>query len=245
MRYDRIRATYERDPLPAMRKNAAAFAANREQTYNLKAGFARLKQQIGIGKYHIGLGVAERARLLGTQPRLRTQTRAQHTIRHGRNVAARRMADFRIAVCQQHQKLYFGVQRQRHEQREKHQRGALRRRIGKQMEIRAQLGNRRQLGIHPRQKPQRQPAAGANAAFGSQNLPELGQRQIQRRRIVVAKQNRFAKGQSNIIGTDLGASSGFGVLPLNAGWRFAKNATFQAGVDNVFNKTYAEFVSKG
>ena len=61
LRYDRIRATYERDPLPAMRKNAAAFAANREQTYNLKAGFARLEQQIGIGKYHIGLGVAERA----------------------------------------------------------------------------------------------------------------------------------------------------------------------------------------
>ncbi len=61
---------------------------------------------------------------------------------------------------------------------------------------------------------------------------------------VVAKQNRYAKGQGNIIGQDIGASAGFGVLSVNAGWKFNKYATLQAGVDNVFNKTYAEFVSK-
>ncbi|MGN6928950.1 hypothetical protein ACTHTV_13860, partial [Neisseria sp. P0015.S010] len=38
---------------------------------------------------------------------------------------------------------------------------------------------------------------------------------------------------------------GFGVLSLNAGWKFSKYATLQGGVDNVFNKTYAEFVSRG
>ena len=62
---------------------------------------------------------------------------------------------------------------------------------------------------------------------------------------VVAKQNRFSKGQGNIVGQDIGASAGFGVLSVNAGWKFNKYATLQGGVDNVFNKTYAEFVSKG
>lgn len=55
---------------------------------------------------------------------------------------------------------------------------------------------------------------------------------------VVAKQNRYSKGQGNIVGQDIGASSGFGVLSLNAGWKFSKYATLQGGVDNVFNKTY-------
>ena len=62
---------------------------------------------------------------------------------------------------------------------------------------------------------------------------------------VVAKQNRFSKDQGNIVGQDIGASAGFGVLSVNAGWKFNKYATLQGGVDNVFNKTYAEFVSKG
>ena len=62
---------------------------------------------------------------------------------------------------------------------------------------------------------------------------------------IVAKQNRYSKGQGNIVGQDIGASSGFGVLSLNAGWKFSKYATLQGGVDNVFNKTYAEFVSRG
>ena len=62
---------------------------------------------------------------------------------------------------------------------------------------------------------------------------------------VVAKQNRYSKGQGNIVGQDIGASSGFGVLSLNVGWKFSKYATLQGGVDNVFNKTYAEFVSRG
>lgn len=61
---------------------------------------------------------------------------------------------------------------------------------------------------------------------------------------LVAKQNRYAKGQGNIIGQDIGASVGFGVLSVNAGWKFNKYATLQGGVDNVFNKTYAEFVSR-
>ncbi len=62
---------------------------------------------------------------------------------------------------------------------------------------------------------------------------------------VAAAQKRYAVGQGNIVGQDLGAAGGFGTLSLNAGWRIAKYATLQGGVDNLFNKTYAEFVSKG
>lgn len=62
---------------------------------------------------------------------------------------------------------------------------------------------------------------------------------------LVAAQHRYATGQGNIIGQDIGKSSGFGVLSVNAGWRINKHATLQAGVDNVFNKTYTEFISKG
>lgn len=61
---------------------------------------------------------------------------------------------------------------------------------------------------------------------------------------VVAAQKRYAVGQGNIIGQDLGASGGFGVFSLNGGWKINKHATLQGGIDNVFDKSYAEFVSR-
>lgn len=61
---------------------------------------------------------------------------------------------------------------------------------------------------------------------------------------VVTSQHRYAKNQGNIVGMDLGQSSGFGTLALNAGWKPGKNMLVQIGIDNVFNKTYAEAVNK-
>ena len=61
---------------------------------------------------------------------------------------------------------------------------------------------------------------------------------------VAAKQNRYAIGQGNIIGQDLGPTPGFGVFSINGGWRINRNVTLQAGVDNVFDKTYAESISR-
>ncbi|KXU34002.1 hypothetical protein AXK12_08175 [Cephaloticoccus capnophilus] len=60
----------------------------------------------------------------------------------------------------------------------------------------------------------------------------------------VAAQNRVAVGQGTIAGQDLGRTPGFGVLSLNAGWRVTERATLTAGVDNVFDKTYAEHLSR-
>ena len=62
---------------------------------------------------------------------------------------------------------------------------------------------------------------------------------------VVSAQKRYATGQGNIIGQDIGASAGFGTLSFNTGWKINKYATLQGGIDNLFNKSYAEFVSKG
>jgi iron complex outermembrane receptor protein len=61
---------------------------------------------------------------------------------------------------------------------------------------------------------------------------------------LVAPQNRVAVNQGNIVGQDLGKSSGFGVFSLNGGYRWSKTGRITFGVDNLFNKTYAEFISK-
>lgn len=61
---------------------------------------------------------------------------------------------------------------------------------------------------------------------------------------LVAAQTRFDLNKGNIAGKDLGASSGFGIFSLNAGWRPSKTTLVSAGVDNVFNRNYAEFVSR-
>lgn len=60
----------------------------------------------------------------------------------------------------------------------------------------------------------------------------------------VAAQNRVAVNQGNIAGQDIAATGGFSVFSLNGGWRADKTVQFTAGVDNVFNKTYAEHISR-
>ena len=62
---------------------------------------------------------------------------------------------------------------------------------------------------------------------------------------VVAEQDRYALNQGNIVGQDLGRTGGFGVLSLNAGWRPSAGVLFTAGVDNLFDKLYAEHLSRG
>jgi iron complex outermembrane receptor protein len=62
---------------------------------------------------------------------------------------------------------------------------------------------------------------------------------------LVAAQNRFDKGKGNIAGQDIGEpTAGFGVFSINGGYRFRKDLYLTAGIDNLFNKTYAEAISK-
>lgn len=60
---------------------------------------------------------------------------------------------------------------------------------------------------------------------------------------LVARQNRFHKGYGSVTGTDSGATGGFGILSLSLAYRPDTNLTFSLGVDNLFNKTYSEFVN--
>ena len=61
---------------------------------------------------------------------------------------------------------------------------------------------------------------------------------------VVAAQDRYVVGQGNIVGQDIGPSGGFAILSLNAGWRPRDGLLVTAGVDNLFDRDYAEHLSR-
>lgn len=61
---------------------------------------------------------------------------------------------------------------------------------------------------------------------------------------VVGRQDRVHLNYGNIVGQDLGASGGFATLALNGSYRVNKTATVAAGVDNAFDRTYAEHISR-
>jgi iron complex outermembrane receptor protein len=52
---------------------------------------------------------------------------------------------------------------------------------------------------------------------------------------IVAAQDRVAIDEGNVVGRDLARSPGFGVLSLNAGYRFGYTLRLTAGIDNLFD----------
>lgn len=62
---------------------------------------------------------------------------------------------------------------------------------------------------------------------------------------MAARQNRFALNQGNIAGQDLGSSAGFSTLSLNGAWKPTARVQISVGVDNVFDRTYSEHLSRG
>jgi iron complex outermembrane receptor protein len=61
---------------------------------------------------------------------------------------------------------------------------------------------------------------------------------------LVSTQNRYDLNKGNIVGQDIGSTSGFGVFSVNASYRLKKGMLITGGVDNLFDKTYAEFISR-
>ena len=59
----------------------------------------------------------------------------------------------------------------------------------------------------------------------------------------VARQDRVAIGQGNVTGRDLGPSAGFATLALNGGYRFDASWQVTFGVDNLFDRAYAEHLN--
>ncbi|MCH4247208.1 MAG: TonB-dependent copper receptor [Acinetobacter populi] len=60
----------------------------------------------------------------------------------------------------------------------------------------------------------------------------------------VAKQNRIAYHQGNIVGYDLAESKRFSTLSFNGSYRLNSSVDLSVGIDNVLNKTYAEHLNK-
>lgn len=60
---------------------------------------------------------------------------------------------------------------------------------------------------------------------------------------LVAAQHRYAKDQGNVVGRDMGASSGFGVLSLHASYRVQPQMKVTVGVDNLLDKAYTEHLN--
>jgi len=60
---------------------------------------------------------------------------------------------------------------------------------------------------------------------------------------LVAPQRRIAEGQGNVVGKDYRDSAGFGVFSLNGAYRVSKQVKLSAGVDNLFDKAYAEHLN--
>lgn len=61
---------------------------------------------------------------------------------------------------------------------------------------------------------------------------------------MAAEQTRFTANQGNIVGQDIGRTGGFGVFSLNGSYRLGKDAQLSFGVDNLFDKNYAEHISR-
>ncbi|MFV0284258.1 MAG: TonB-dependent copper receptor [Castellaniella sp.] len=97
-------------------------------------------------------------------------------------------------------------------------------------------GKNRTDGTALAQQPPLEVRLGLNYAHGPYSAGVLWR--------LVAAQNRYDEGKGGIAGKDLGPTGGFGVLSLNAGWRPNKSVLLTAGVDNVFDKTYAEHLSR-
>ncbi len=60
----------------------------------------------------------------------------------------------------------------------------------------------------------------------------------------VDNQDRVDVGNGSIVGQDIGPTPGFTVYSLNAGYRPKKGTLISAGIDNLFDKTYAEHLSR-
>jgi iron complex outermembrane receptor protein len=61
---------------------------------------------------------------------------------------------------------------------------------------------------------------------------------------LVAGQDRVDPGKGNIVGQDIGKTSGFSIFSINGGYQPNRTTTVTAGVDNLFDRKYAEHLSR-
>ncbi|NEN75652.1 TonB-dependent copper receptor [Pelistega sp. NLN82] len=245
LRYDEIDARYYK---PGNEDYRGVLPKYEKQTYHLTSGFIRWEQMVGDIHYYAGLGIAERSPDYWERNRAKTgylrpeQNRqldigalwANDTTQANVSLFASDIKDFIMIDWMQEGKA----------------RNIDARRYGVEADVKWNFAPNWTVGSNiaytygrnrtdDRPLAQTPPLEWNNTLTWDNETYSVGL--LWR---VVAKQTRFAKGQGNIIGQDIGESAGFGVLSLNAGWKINQYATLQAGVDNIFDKTYAEFISK-
>lgn len=60
----------------------------------------------------------------------------------------------------------------------------------------------------------------------------------------VMAQKSYVQNQGNIVGQDIGQTGGFTVFSINGGYRVKKGVQITGGIDNLFNRKYAEHLSR-
>lgn len=238
LRHDRVRAVFERQPAASPTKN---------QTYKLTSAFGRWEQVFGNATWYAGLGLAERSpdfwerkRSSTLKPEKNRQIDAGVIYRQGSvqasvSLFASSVKDFILVDTNPGAAEARNIDARRYGGE-----AEVKWRLLPTLEAGASLAytrgtnrsDHRPLG----QTPPLELKTSLNWDNGVWSAGALWR--------VAAKQNRYAIGQGNIIGQDLGPTPGFGVFSINGGWRINRNVTLQAGVDNVFDKTYAESISR-
>lgn len=61
---------------------------------------------------------------------------------------------------------------------------------------------------------------------------------------MVARQDRVHPNHGSIVGQDIGPTGGFATLALHASYRIGRRVLLAGGIDNVFDRTYAEHISR-
>ncbi|WP_445400856.1 TonB-dependent copper receptor [Zobellella sp. An-6] len=218
----------------------------KQQDYRLHAGFVRLEHRQQAWTWYAGYGQAERAPDFWERNRngaLATETNHQLDAgllyRNGRlsgslSLFAGHVDDFILVDNLDPAKA----------------RNIDARRLGGEAEIRWQFSSDWSLGsslayTHGQNTSDDRPLGQTpplelNTALGFDN----GEHELALLMRNVAGQHRFAEGQGNIIGQDLGPSSGFTVFSVNAGWRLNSRVKLATGIDNLFDKGYSEFINK-
>ncbi|WIM04814.1 MAG: TonB-dependent copper receptor [Candidatus Nitricoxidivorans perseverans] len=92
------------------------------------------------------------------------------------------------------------------------------------------------MGVPLAQTPPHELKLGLDWQAGSLTLGGLAR--------LVGGQDRVHIGYGNVVGQDLGATGGFATLALNGSYRFDKKTLLSVGVDNVFDRIYAEHISR-